>query len=561
MALLSSLRSKRASARIALHIVSRWMSSPASPVAVRLGLAQLVLVQPAPLDVATAGIRRSEPLIVSRANIDECLAEAAQKAAAGSPVDILVPVDVAESLLSGNVAQNLGTIAGDGALSQPVLGERAANPSAGAALPSPSQAAAVVTVPVDNATPAFAVANMQTIALHDVMKSLTASNSNSGRILVGGAPQIDMSTLTAPTDLPGRGSSSELVSTHHKRTTAPAAESSPEPVGQQQQEHHGRHRSDRWVSGSVNQHALARLSPVQQLFEACRRGKVAAIFQLLGSETGLHPTSQLNVDDICAHHWDNGATPLHLLVGGPAAHATDHDHQQHQRRRTALALSHEHVHRESTTSAAFGNAEHRDSHDHGSHVAHVNEHHASSVSTSAHGRVPLVIQAVRALVHAGADVDAPSANGSTPLHWAAGTGSLQLVKELLRLGANPIARTYTWRRQVFGRGSGQLPLHWAAESNHVDVVRYLSDFSAQSTFCADERGSTPIDLARKELAFDAAKVLDAAAKQQYVCLSLSVEARAHTVLGARGRVAVAADAHVEHRQSAAASPTDPLQLR
>jgi ankyrin repeat protein len=44
---------------------------------------------------------------------------------------------------------------------------------------------------------------------------------------------------------------------------------------------------------------------------------------------------------------------------------------------------------------------------------------------------------VRALIEAGADVNAPQEKGFTPLHEAAATGKLELVRILLDHGASP----------------------------------------------------------------------------------------------------------------------------
>ena len=54
-------------------------------------------------------------------------------------------------------------------------------------------------------------------------------------------------------------------------------------------------------------------------------------------------------------------------------------------------------------------------------------------------------EALKAMVRYGADVNAVCANGSTPLHWAASSGSLAAVEILLSLGADATATTYTWR--------------------------------------------------------------------------------------------------------------------
>ena len=50
------------------------------------------------------------------------------------------------------------------------------------------------------------------------------------------------------------------------------------------------------------------------------------------------------------------------------------------------------------------------------------------------------------LVASGASARAAAANGSTPLHWAAGVGALGMVRFLLQCGGDPLARSYTWRR-------------------------------------------------------------------------------------------------------------------
>lgn len=58
------------------------------------------------------------------------------------------------------------------------------------------------------------------------------------------------------------------------------------------------------------------------------------------------------------------------------------------------------------------------------------------------GRPTTVMGALLAL---GADPNARAQNWSTPLHWAAGAGNLQQVRELLDAGADPTLRTCTWR--------------------------------------------------------------------------------------------------------------------
>ena len=77
---------------------------------------------------------------------------------------------------------------------------------------------------------------------------------------------------------------------------------------------------------------------------------------------------------------------------------------------------------------------------------------------------------------------------------------------LLEAGADPLSRTWTWDRSVFGRGSGQTPLHWAAESGHREVTELLLHHHPDTTTggempilmaaVPDERGATPADVSK-----------------------------------------------------------------
>lgn len=77
---------------------------------------------------------------------------------------------------------------------------------------------------------------------------------------------------------------------------------------------------------------------------------------------------------------------------------------------------------------------------------------------------PAVMAVAEWLLRAGADIDLPDDNGFTPLHYAAHSGFLPLVKLLLERGANPNARTSNELRT---------PLHLAAAMGHTAVLAVL----------------------------------------------------------------------------------------
>jgi len=86
-----------------------------------------------------------------------------------------------------------------------------------------------------------------------------------------------------------------------------------------------------------------------------------------------------------------------------------------------------------------------------------------------------------ALLDGGADPNIADATGNTPLHMAAQTGELDLVKKLLAKGAHLNDRTKPGRAGGFRPAAGeQTALLLAAMSNHVDVMRALIEAGADT---------------------------------------------------------------------------------
>ncbi|GGP19728.1 hypothetical protein GCM10007981_04580 [Thermocladium modestius] len=88
---------------------------------------------------------------------------------------------------------------------------------------------------------------------------------------------------------------------------------------------------------------------------------------------------------------------------------------------------------------------------------------------------------VKTLLEAGADPNTKDEYGSTPLHWAALKGHLDVVELLLKHGADPNVKDE----------DGSTPLHDAAWNGHADVVELLLKHGADPNV-KDEDGSTPL---------------------------------------------------------------------
>ena len=89
--------------------------------------------------------------------------------------------------------------------------------------------------------------------------------------------------------------------------------------------------------------------------------------------------------------------------------------------------------------------------------------------------------AARALVAAGADVDTPQADGTTPLHWAARGNQVDITDLLLRAGADANA----------ANRYGMTPLWLACTNGSPEIVALLLDAGADPDLSTPE-GETPL---------------------------------------------------------------------
>lgn len=92
------------------------------------------------------------------------------------------------------------------------------------------------------------------------------------------------------------------------------------------------------------------------------------------------------------------------------------------------------------------------------------------------------------LIKNGANVNFQDAFGVAPLHGAARTNRLEVIKLLLENKADINLPTTTGK---------ETPLHYAARFNNPDIVKFLLEKGAVRD-AKDASGSTPLDAAKKE---------------------------------------------------------------
>ena len=94
------------------------------------------------------------------------------------------------------------------------------------------------------------------------------------------------------------------------------------------------------------------------------------------------------------------------------------------------------------------------------------------------------LEAVKAMIEDGSDVDKKDIAGQTPLMYAAESGSLEVVKYLVENGADVDAMS---GKQ--GRGT---PLIYATANNQVEVVKYLLENNANINLTTPYQNETAL---------------------------------------------------------------------
>jgi len=120
------------------------------------------------------------------------------------------------------------------------------------------------------------------------------------------------------------------------------------------------------------------------------------------------------------------------------------------------------------------------------------------------------VTALRTLVGKKVNVNAPQADGTTALHWAAHWNDVEAVKLLLRSGANPVTTNRF----------GASPLSEAATSGNAELVKALLDAGADAKALATPDGETVLMSAARSGNLDAVRMLldrgaDVNARERY----------------------------------------------
>lgn len=74
-------------------------------------------------------------------------------------------------------------------------------------------------------------------------------------------------------------------------------------------------------------------------------------------------------------------------------------------------------------------------------------------------------EAVRILLEAGANPNIQTIHGNTPLIWACSEGYIEIVRQLLKHDANP----------VISNSQGYSPMSWAKEKRHTEIIDMLRE--------------------------------------------------------------------------------------
>ncbi|WP_406723117.1 ankyrin repeat domain-containing protein [Wolbachia endosymbiont (group B) of Campaea margaritaria] len=106
------------------------------------------------------------------------------------------------------------------------------------------------------------------------------------------------------------------------------------------------------------------------------------------------------------------------------------------------------------------------------------------------------LSVIEKLIEEGADVNAKNNNGSTPLHLATKNDHLDVLEKLIEKGANINERNKY----------GNTPLHWAASYGRLDVVKELINKGADID-AKNNNGNTPLHWAVKSSHLEVAKFL------------------------------------------------------